>query len=466
MTVTDDRLSDAVCAHVSAQSWDRLSETARHAARRALLDATGVMAAASGRSPDVAPFIALARATGAGGPCTLLGHADCLAAPMAALANGSMAHALDFEDAFDRAPCHPNSSAIPAALAIVQGFGPVHGRELVTAIAVGCDLVCRIALSLRRRLEDGGWFPPTILGGLGAAAVAARLLRLPPAQVRDTLSLMLCQLTAPGEIGLSARTSIRAVREAFPAQAAVLSALLARDGVTGFDRPFEGAGAFFRLFADGCYEPAAILDGLGRDCLVEQLSFKPWPACRGTHAYIEIALELRRRHALAWTDIRSVTIETGPVQQMLIEPLARRRAPQTTIDARFSIPFMVALALVRGRVALDDLEPATLADRDILALAQRVMPAANPGWGSEHAVRGALSLELGDGRVLAGRIEAPLGSLESPIGDAALIEKFVDCWARAASPLPADRARRLARRILEIDSFEDSGACFGPGAVQ
>jgi 2-methylcitrate dehydratase PrpD len=465
MTATEAELSDAVCRHVAGQSYDRLPAATRHAAKRVLLDATGVMAAASGLSPECRPFVALARATGGGGPCTLLGHVDRLQPPMAAFANGAMAHALDFEDAFDRAPCHPNASAVPAALAIVQGYGPVHGRELVTAIAIGCDLVCRIALSLRRRLEDGGWFPPTLLGGIGAAAVAARLLRLPPRQIRDTLSLMLCQLTAPGAIRHSGQSEIRAVREAFPAQAAVLAALLARDGVAGFEQPLEGSDAFYRLYADNRYEPADVLDGLGDAFLIEQLSFKPWPACRGTHAYIEIALELRAQHSLAWTDIDSITVETGPVQQMLVTPLQQKQAPQTTIDARFSIPFMTALALVRGRVGLDDLRPESLADPDILALARRVAPALEPAWGMEHAVQGALSLRLKDGRCLSGRLEAPLGSLRAPISDEALTEKFVACWQQAAAPLPARAARELARRILEIDDSEDSGACFAFGDV-
>ena len=464
MTRSDAGLSAAICAHVAGQSYERLPASARHAAKRALLDATGVMAAASGLAPETLPFAALARAAGAGGPCTLLGHGDRVQPPLAALANGAAAHALDFEDVFDRAPCHPNSSAIPAALAIAQGYGPVHGRELVTAIAVGCDLVCRIALSLRRRLEDGGWFPPTILGGIGAAAVAARLLALSPEQVRAALSLMLCQLTAPGELKESAQTNLRAVREAFPAQAAVLAAVLARDGIAGFEQPLEGAAAFFRLYADGRYDAADLLDGLGEEFLVEQLSFKPWPACRGTHAYIEIALKLRREHALEWTDIEAVTVETGPVQEMLVVPLARKQAPQTPIDARFSIPFMTALALVRGRVAVDDLQAATLADRDVLALARRVVPAVNPAWGAEHAVRGALTLRLKDGRTLAGRVDAPLGSLAAPIGDAALIDKFVSCWGCAAAPLTPSAAERLARRILEIDTSDDSGACFAPEA--
>jgi 2-methylcitrate dehydratase PrpD len=463
MPATRAGLSDAIAEHVASLSYDALSPAARHAARRALLDATGVMLAASGLSPEVEPFIRLARSTGRGGPCTLLGCGDRVQAPQAAFANGAMAHALDFEDAFDRAPVHPNAASIPAAIALAQAHGPIPGRELVTAVALGCDLACRVGLSLRQRLEDGGWYPPILLGGIGAAATAARLLGSTPAQVRDSLSLALCQITAPGEIKHSAGSVIRAVREAFPAQAAVVSALLARAGVAGFEQPLEGADAFYRLYAGGRYEAADVLAGLGEINLIEQLSFKPWPCCRGTHAYIQIALELAREHGFTAADVTAVAVDTGPIQAMLVEPLARKQAPQTAIDAKFSIPFTLAVALVRGRVALEDFAAEARADPNVLALARRVTPTSNRDWGTQHATHGALSIELVDGRVLSGATAEPLGSPARPMSDADLIGKFVDCCAHAARPLSAGEAEAAAARILAIDELQDSGSCFRLG---
>lgn len=452
-------LSDRVCEHVAHTSYDDLPHETREAAKRALLDATGVILAASGLSSDVAPFISLARANGTG-PCTLLGYEGSVSLPMAAFGNGAMAHALDFEDAFDRAPCHPNASAVPAAIAIAQGCGPVHGRELVTALAVGCDLVCRIGLSLRQQLDENGWYPPTILGAFGAGAAAAKLLDLSAEQVRDVLSLILCQVTAPGEIKNSERTVIRAVREAFPALAAVTSALLARDGVRGFEAPLEGQDAFYRLYANGNFDPDVLVEDLGSSFLIEQLSFKPWPSCRGTHAYVEIALGLCREHGFEWQDVESIVVETGPVQAMLVEPLDRKRVPLTVIDAKFSIPFVVALALVRGRIRLEDFDDQALDDERILDMARRISPAPNPEWGSEHATRGALSMTLKDGRVLAGHVEDALGSPGSPMSTNELTAKFTDCCRYAADFIEPARADVIAGRILRIDENPDAGDCF------
>ncbi|MGD8324424.1 MAG: MmgE/PrpD family protein [Gammaproteobacteria bacterium] len=458
MNSTPDGLSDSVCEFLAQTSYDDLPDATRIAAKRAILDATGVIIAASGLSADTLPFIRLARS--ATGPCTLLGYDDLVLPQMAAFGNGAMAHALDFEDAFDRAPCHPNAAAVPAAIAIAQAYGPVDGREFVTAITVGCELACRMALSLRQGLEENGWYPPTILGAFGAAAAAARLLKLSAAQIRDALSLTLCQVTAPGEIKNSPGTVVRAVREAFPAQAAVISAVLAREGVRGFEAPLEGQDGFFRLYADGNYEPGALLDGLGSDLLIGQLSFKPWPTCRGTHAYVEIALGLRQKYGFRWTDIESVVVDTGPVQQMLVDPLIRKQAPQTIIDAKFSIPFVVAMTFVRGRVTLEDFSDDVLGDPDILQMASHISPRAHPDWGTGHATNGALTVTLTDGRALSGQVDNALGSPATPIATEALEEKFLGCCAHAASAADLGRAKVMAAEILALEEYPDCGSCF------
>ena len=217
---------------------------------------------------------------------------------MAAFANGAMAHALDFEDAFDPAPCHPNASLLPALehgrIAITLG-----GRDFIASGRVGCDLVCRMALSLRRPMEAAGWYPPPILGAFGATAAVSRALRLTPAQITDAFSLLLCQNTCPGEIKHSPETVIRAIREAFPAQASVLSSLLAERGVAGFAHPFEGRSGFFALYASAATSRSDITEGWANDIGSSSLSFKQWPCCRGTHAYIEAAQTLRRGHGFA-----------------------------------------------------------------------------------------------------------------------------------------------------------------------
>ena len=452
-------LSDTISRHVARTQAEMVPPAALHAAKRVLLDATGVMLGASGMAPEAAPFVTLARTSGQG-PSRIMGTGLRVPAPAAALANGAFAHALDFEDAFELSPGHPNASLVPALIALAQSEGPVDGRRFLTALAVGCDISCRMALALGQPMEKGGWYPPPILAGFGAVAGAASLLGLDPAGVRDALSLMLCQVTMPGEIKYSAGTQIRAVREAFPAQAAVMSALLARSGVTGFEQPLEGRAGFYALYADGQFDPAALTDKLGEHYWIEQLTFKPWPSCRGTHAFIEMALDLRRRHGFAPSDLAQVTAGIDQVHTMLFEPEQVRRTPGNAIEAKFSIPFCLALALLRGRVTLDDFEPGDLADPNVLALAGRIAAdrLPDPGWQAGRG--GALTLALESGQTLRARVDHARGSPENPLSDAQLTEKFVLCAGKAADPMAPQAAKQLADRILSVEDCEDVGALF------
>lgn len=417
------------------------------------------MLGASGLAPEVRPFHAVARAGGSG-PSAILGTGARVAPAMAAMANGAMAHALDYEDAFDGTTGHPNASLVPALLALAQAEGPVDGPRFLTALAVGCEVSCRIGLALRQQMEVGGWYPPPIQAGLGAVMGAANLLGLDARQTRDALSLMLCQVTMPGEIKHSLGTVIRAVREAFPAQAAVISALLAREGVAGFEMPLEGRSGFYALYAGGRFNPDALTEGLGESWCVEHMTFKPWPSCRGTHPFIELALALRDRHGIDPAQIAEIVVEVDDVQQMLVEPLLRKQAPGTVIDAKFSIPFCTAIALARGAVTLDTFVAASLDDPAVLAVAAKVRPVVSAASTRQRGSGGALTIWMDDGTNHHSEVHNALGCPERPLDDAALVAKFIDCAGRAQVPLAGAESARMAEAILQLETCRDVGAVF------
>jgi 2-methylcitrate dehydratase PrpD len=439
-------VSARLARHIAQTRFEELPATTIAAAKRALLDGLGVAIAASGLSEDVRPFVNQARAMGGSREASIFGSWERVSAPAAALANGAMAHALDYEDAFDAAPVHPNASLIPAALATAQAVG-ASGKELIAAVAIGCDLACRLALSVGDALERA-WYPPPILGAFGAVAATARLRRATSQQVLDALSLLLCQLSCSKEIKYSERTVIRAVREAFPAQAAVVVAALASEGVRGFDEPLEGRGGFFHAFADGHWNADALLEDLGKRYSIEALSFKPWPCCRGTHPYVEAAQRLRAEAGIRPADIKSIRASIGPVQRMLCEPLPRKRAPATSIDAKFSIPFTVAAAFVDREVNLDSFTAERLRDPAVLALAQCVEPVDE----GRSPTSGALEIELHDGRRYACEIDQALGHPTRPLSEARLRAKFVECTAHAAQPMAAEQAELLCARIAALEN--------------
>jgi 2-methylcitrate dehydratase PrpD len=456
MTTTGN-VSCRLARFIAGFPTNRLPPAARHATSRAVLDAIGVMAAASGSSTEVAAFLRLAR-HGGGGECTLLGLGTGVGVQEAAFGNGALAHALDYEDVFDAAPCHPNAASLPAGLAIAQHLRGVAGSEFLAAAALGCDIACRTSLGAGGTLAARGWYPPPLLSALGAASAVARLLGAGERQVTDSWSLVLLQLGSPGDIGSDGTTSIRATREAFSASAAVTAAMLAADGVRGFADPLGGATGFFRQYA-GITAPAdVLLEDLGERFFVEELSFKPWPSCRGTHALIELATGFVAGKRLMAGSIDTIEVSVGAPQRRLAEPLPRKQAPATAIDARFSLPFCIALAMVRGHVTLDDFDEASLRDPEILGLARRIEFHFHDDGPGTSATAGGMRIRLVDGTVLDASLAQPSGSPASPVSDEQLIAKFLDCCGRAARPPSARLANEMAQRFLQLDDEPDVGA--------
>ncbi|MDB5671703.1 MAG: MmgE/PrpD family protein, partial [Alphaproteobacteria bacterium] len=153
----------------------------------------------------------------------------------------------------------------------------------------------------------------------------------------------------------------------------------------------------------------------------------------------------------------AIRLEGGEVQRMLFHPEAQKKRPATAIDAKFSLPFTVALALVRGRVTLDDIDEIARCDPRLLEVASRVDYRQRPDWGRDRAASAAVELDLCDGRTLRAELDVPLGHPDRPLTDDQLRAKFLDCAARARRPLTADAAGALADSIMRFDEIGDIG---------
>lgn len=442
-TAADSGPSHRIATHFAGLCYAALPPPIRHAARRALLDAIGVMLGASGLSQDARPYRNLA--LGATGRARLIGGDGRSTAALAALANGALAHALDFGDTFDAGPAHPHAALVPALLALADERPHLDFGMLLAALAAGGDLACRLSLAPARAYEEGGWYPPPLVNLLASAAACAQFIGLSADGIRHAMGLALLQGAFPGEIKYDAASPLRGVREAFVARAAVEAALLAEAGAEAFRAPLEGKAGFFAIYGAGPAEDV-LLNELGSRFYGAEVSFKPWPACRGTHPYIEAALALRPQVAL--DQIQRIEAETGPIQEMLIRPLAVKAAPTRPVEAKFSIPWTVGLALVDGEVTMRSFLPDKLADPAIAAVAKKVVEVRNPAWGRQHAASGSLTVLMKDGRHLTHAVPQASGHPDRPLDDAGLAAKFADCAAFAARPLVPGEANRLAERIL------------------
>ncbi len=438
-------------AHIS---YDDLAGRAIDAARRSFLDAIGVTLAAGTLGEGCQAFVDLATAGGGREESTILGFGAKAPAVMAAFANGSMAHALDFEDVHDRAPVHPNAATIPAALAVAESIGDVSGRVFLTAIILGTDLVCRLGLALNEDPIKYGWYIPPILGAFGATAAACKLLNLTEGQILDAFSLTLCQATCSAELTQSPRSVVRSIRDAFSAKAGVLSALLAAKGVSGFTQVIEGDAGLFSLYARGNWDPVVLTNDLGRTFEGANVSFKPWPSCRGTHSYIDAVLQILEEYSLKPSEVKGIKLIVSPVNKMLCEPLESKQRPATAIDAKFSLPFVVATALLHGRVNLDDFAPEALADLEALELARKATYEVDPGLTLKEAVRGSVQIDTSNG-TLSKTVDLPYGHPQNPINQEALVSKFMDCAQHSAQGISEKRLNEVVELITNLEQVED-----------
>ena len=421
-------MTATLARHAAAVTWDALPDDARQAARTSLADGLATMLAARRLEPAALRFRAAADGPG---PSTLL--AGGTAGPVgAALANGALSHALDYEDVHDDLGLHPNAAGIPVVLALAEARNRTLG-EMLTALAAGADAACRIAMALGGSPARRGWYHPPAIGALGAAVAAGRLIGLGPGGIVAAVSLAACRLHLTDALKRAPSSDLRAVRDGFAAAAAVEGALLAEAGVVGTPDPLGEKGGVLDIWTG--VPPRDGWDaGLGARFHGADVAIKPWPSCRGTHGAIAAALALSEA-GLRPDDVAAIRADVAPPDEMLLEPLDLRQAPTVPAEAKFSIPWAVAVALSRGAPGLDDFLPDAIADPVLRALAARVGPGRmGPG------VAPALHVTRTDGTTTAHAMPPRPGPLAGRTPVVAIADKLRACVAAGGGDDAATRA--------------------------
>jgi len=450
------RESLAIAEYLSGLRYEDIPDKAVATCKRSLLDGLGAIIAATTLAPECQPFVSMALSAGGKEESTIVGFDARCPSFMAAFANGSFSHALDFEDTHDAALVHPNAASIPAAFAVGEALEGVGGKELVTALVAGSDITSRMGLALKRDPIEFGWYMPPILHSFGATAAAGKLLGLTPKQFLDAFSLTLCQSGCSAELTRSPGAVVRAVRDAFSAKTGVVSAFLAEAGVQGFEQPLEGHAGLFRLYGRDGYDLSPLTAGLGHTFEGANVSFKPWPCCRGTHPFLEATLDLARESEIRAEHIESVklTLSSSPLQRVLCEPLEERRRPGTPIEAKFSIPFVVAAVLVHGEVRLRHFSRQSLEDKRVLRVGKMLAIEVDenlPDGGGVVEVRAR-------GKVFKKATpEYAYGHPENPVSMADLMEKFDDCLSHSRKRISQEARAEVIEAILDLENQGDMG---------
>lgn len=420
-----------------------------------IVDLVGVALGALG-DPTTEAVTRTVEGWGSKGASTAFGSAAGLPAPQAALVNGALAHALDFDDTHLPSIVHPSSSIIPAALAAAEERSSTPG-ELIAAVALGLESCVRMGMASydpaarNHVFFDRGLHATSILGALGSALAAAVLYRLGEEGITHALGVAASMGAGLLEANRTGGT-VKRLHNGWAAHAGICAAQLAAAGITGPPTVLEGRFGLFQAFSGDRWDPAPVVDQLGERWEFRQVFYKPYPTNHFTHAGIDAALELRKR-PLDLSDI--VSIELGvpePTLRTIAEPPAAKAAPPTPYAAKFSGPFTVAAALVGGGglgLGHDDFTPETVTDAERLRLAAMVTCRADPVSSDRFplAFGGVLRLTLSDGTTREQRITESRGGPQRPLSPADLDGKFLDNVSRSLGPARAEAMLRGLRNL-------------------
>ncbi|GIX17182.1 MAG: hypothetical protein KatS3mg119_1368 [Rhodothalassiaceae bacterium] len=438
-------------------------EGAWHSAHREFIDQIAVTIAGARE-----PAARITRETAARwglGPSTAVGHPVKLAAPWAALVNGTAGHALDYDDNFDPPKAHATTVLVPAILALAEELG-LGGSHALDAYIVGLQIQGRVGQGINPYHRNRGWHATATTGAIGAAAACARLLRLDAGRAAHALSIAVSQasgfmsqfgtMTKPLHAGLAAKAGIIAARLAEGGLTAGLGVL---DGPQGMQRlmvgpDFEELRAGLTHIDHGQtmrFETAKV----GEPLLILEHGFrvKRFPNCGSAHRAMDALLHLIATHGFRAEEVERITVRAPAVHLNNL----MYTDPQTGLQAKFSMEYALATLLVRGRAGIPEFTDEAVRDPAVRAAMAKVV--REPVEGLEGETPTKVTVRLADGRELVEEREWPEGSKWKPFPDKVYWQKFEECVTGVLSP---DRIKWVRAALEELRELDHVGTLMAP----
>ncbi len=394
-----------------------------------VLMAAGSTGVAGAAEDGIAALRELLQERGGAPQARTLVFGDHLPASAAAQLNGTMCRALDFCDAMAPGP-HIGSSLVPACFAATELRGGCSGDEFLAALAVGCEVGARFNLS---ESQYDGFDPTGVAVVFAATAGAARVLGLDEGQTLNALGLAFNRCGGSFQSNIDGTLAVRVV-QGWVALAGVECAQMAQRGITGPVNFLEGVYGYPHLYGRDRLEPASVVAGLGDDWRLLQMMFKKYPSCGATQGSTELTLQLVRELRLMPERVRQVEVRLPPYSHKLVgHPF--KLGPNPRVDAQFSLQYCVANAIVRGSATLRHFRPEQIADREVLAMAQRVSAVADPAMDARGHTAVDVILTHIDGSLHERWLDIAPGYPGNPLSDAQQLARFNDCMTYAARPV-------------------------------
>jgi 2-methylcitrate dehydratase PrpD len=430
----------SLAAKIAAMSLDQVPSGALQTAKIAIMDTIGV--ALAGAASDAARIAANTVLVEAGtGGSLIFGQKRYATMLDAAFVNGTAAHALDFDDTSNSMGGHPSAPVVPAIWSLAEFLGATGG-EFLAAYVAGLETQARLGRAVNPQHYEKGWHPTATLGVFGAAAASSRLLGLSAEKTTEALALAVSMASG---VKASLGTMAKACQVGHAARNGLLAALLARNGMQANPESLEHRQGFFNVFnGTGNFRPEAVLEGWGIPWELSDpgLGFKRHPCCASTHSAADAILTLLARRPINISEVVSVECLLHPRRLGHID----RPAPRSGLDAKFSIQYVIARALMHGFLGLEHFSDSAVREPEVNNLIGRITAKADPDAiiaTNEHYYA-KLSLRLNSGEWLEAFVDRAVGRDNAhPIPEDTLRTKFLDCAGQVLN-------RRSTKSVMDL----------------
>ena len=446
-----------------ADTPDAWPDEALHSAKREFIDVIAV--SVPGAVDDSALHVFDTVKSWGSGPCTVVGQATTLAAPWAALVNGTAGHALDFDDNFDPPKAHATTVLAPAILALGEQES-ASGHACLDAYISGLQIMGRVGQGVNPPHRNRGWHATATVGAIGAAAACARLLKLESRRAAYALSLATSMAAGfMSQFG----TMAKPVHAGLAAKSGIVAASMAKSGVTAGLGTLDGRTGMNRLMVGPDYEDLrdAIVnpehgqnlryetEQVGDPLLILEHGFrvKRFPNCGAAHRSMDALLILKEQHGFTEGDVRKIVVHIPKVHLNNL----MHHDPRDPIQAKFSMEYALAVSLHSGNCTLQDFTPEAVMRPEVRALFDLVE--LDPVDKLEGEFPTTVEVHLKDGAALEKTMAMPLGSNAAPFTDAQYWAKFDAC---TVGLLSSDQSAPLRSALERMDSLSFIGEMMEP----
>jgi len=426
--------------------------------KKQILDGLGVILAGS-QASGVRELVELLKEWGSIEQATIFGYGIKVSAPNAAQANATMMHALDFDDSSDSAAMHPGTTVLPTCLALAEWQGKLSGKDFITCMALGTNLIHRLGRATRPNgsLVSIGWHTTSLYGIFGSAGISGRVLGLTLDEMNNAFGIAYHQ--AAGNLQCVHDGALtKRMGAGFAARGGMVSALMAQRGITGTGNWLTGRAGLINVYHNGDFDVDTLASDFVKKYDSIYLTFKPYPCCRIIHAFIDAVLKLINDHNITEAQIEEISVFAGEGAYALCVPFEVRSHPRNAVDSQFSVPWVVATAVVKKKVALSDFTEKAINDEHIIQVAGKIKAQLDPQLVGHGIQPGRVTIKTTEGKAYTAQIDQPLGNPENPLSFESIVDKFRDCASHSVKVIPKkgiDDVIELVRNLEQVDNVMD-----------